>query len=94
MKLSEALNMGYGCGLEEVEECVDNIRGHALNLFLYPEIKAELTELYAEYELFKKGELILDMDSIKKSAMKWKSEYEQQIRADYASRWDRQLPQK
>ena len=39
MKLSEALNMGYGCGLEEVEECIDNIRGHAPNLFLYAEIK-------------------------------------------------------
>ena len=79
MKLSEALNMGYGCGLEEVEECIDNIRSHSPSLFLYTEINAELTELYAEYELFKRGELILDMDSIKKSAMKWKSEYEQQI---------------
>ena len=79
MKLSEALDMGYGCGLEEVDECIKNIRAHAPNLFLYSEINAELTELYAEYELFKKGELIIDMDSIKKSAMKWQSEYEQQI---------------
>ena len=79
MKLSEALNMGYGCGLEEVEECIDNIRAHAPSLFLYTEIYTELTELYAEHELFKKGELILDTVSIKKLAMKWKSEYEQQI---------------
>ncbi len=54
MKIKEALEIGIGCGLETVGECVYNIELHAPSLFSYGDLPKELNELRTEEsELYK-----------------------------------------
>lgn len=48
MKLYEACDIGYTCGLETIGECVDNISVHAYNIFGVDEAPTELNELFKE----------------------------------------------
>lgn len=48
MKVREALEIGYSCGLETVGEAVDYITIHSMNIFAYDDITDELQELYRE----------------------------------------------
>lgn len=48
MKLNDALNMGYECGLVTVREALANVEMHAGSLFCYEDIEKELEELYNE----------------------------------------------
>jgi|SaaInlStandDraft_4_1057021.scaffolds.fasta_scaffold13543_4 hypothetical protein len=48
MKLDQALRIGKECGMETVQEALANIQGHAMNMFPYSEIDAELVELYLD----------------------------------------------
>lgn len=50
MKLQQALEIARSCGLETVGEAILNIKMHSTSLFAYPELDAELKELYAEAE--------------------------------------------
>ena len=50
MKLKECIDLGLECGLYSIEECLDNIEIHCMNLFSYSEIERELGELLYEYE--------------------------------------------
>jgi len=50
MKLDAAIALGDACGLETIEECVCNVEMHAMSLFLYSEVEAELKELQDEWE--------------------------------------------
>ena len=54
MTLQDAISIGKDCGLETVEECVDNIGFHSTMLFEYSNITAELEELIHEYKKYKK----------------------------------------
>ena len=54
MKLAECLELGKGCGLDTIDECVLNVEMHATMLFPYSEIKRELEELYEEVKEVRK----------------------------------------
>ena len=54
MKLEEAIRIGKGVDLTTIEECVDAIHSHAPQLFPYSKINEELSELYEEYDNYKK----------------------------------------
>lgn len=61
MKLKDALEMGYDCGLETVEEAIINIELHASNLFPYQDIAKELDELYNEVQGINNNAHIIDV---------------------------------
>lgn len=48
MKLREACDIGYACGLETVDEAVLNIEIHASNIFSYADAASEIYELMEE----------------------------------------------
>lgn len=48
MKLREACDIGYACGLETVDEAVLNIEIHAPNIFPYDDAATEIYELIQE----------------------------------------------
>lgn len=48
MKLREACDIGYACGLETVDEAVLNIEIHAANIFNYGDAASEIYELMEE----------------------------------------------
>ena len=54
MKLEEAVRIGKGVDLTTIEECVDAIHSFAPQLFPYSKINDELSELYEEYDNYKK----------------------------------------
>lgn len=56
MTLKAALDIGIGCGLETVDECIYNIELHAVNLFEYSKINDELAELRMELQRFDCGD--------------------------------------
>lgn len=58
MKLISALQLGYGCGMKTVDDCLNNVHLHAMNLFPYEKMSAEESELAAE---FKASGISLDM---------------------------------
>lgn len=49
MKLKDACDIGLDCGLETTGEAVMNIELHAISIFNYDQIPAEIAELRAEY---------------------------------------------
>lgn len=49
MKLVSALQLGYGCGMKTVDDCLYNVHLHAMNLFPYDEMAAEESELATEF---------------------------------------------
>ena len=54
MTLQEAVRIGKGLDLTTIEECVDAIHSHAPQLFPYSKMNEELSELYEEYDDYKK----------------------------------------
>ena len=54
MKLEEAVRIGKGVDLTTIQECVDAIHSFAPQLFPYSKINDELSELYEEYDNYKK----------------------------------------
>ena len=54
MTLQEAVRIGKGLDLTTIEECVDAIHSHAPQLFPYSKMNEELSELYEEYDNYKK----------------------------------------
>lgn len=62
MKLKEACEIAYACGLETIDEAVLFIETHTTSLFSYYDAAAELAELSMDYRLFRnQGILILDL---------------------------------
>ena len=55
MTLEEAVRIGKGVDLTTIEECVDAIHSFAPQLFPYSKINDELSELYEEYDNYKKN---------------------------------------
>jgi hypothetical protein len=55
-----------------VDEAVDYIKSVSIFLFKRDEIGFELAELDRDYELYKKGQLILNMDVILKEVLEIK----------------------
>ena len=51
MKLKTACEIGIDCGLKTLKEAVFNIDMHAISIFSYDRIAAELNELYKEFNL-------------------------------------------
>lgn len=49
MTLFEACELGYECGLNTLEEAYNNVTFHAMSLFSYDKIDAELQELDEAY---------------------------------------------
>jgi len=66
MHLEAAVRIGRFCGLTTIDECLNNIELHYLQLIPYTEINKEVKELNEEYALYLKGELILDIEKIDK----------------------------
>ena len=54
MTLEEAVRIGKGVDLTTIEECVNNIHSFSPQLFPYSKINDELSELYEEYDNYKK----------------------------------------
>ena len=54
MTLQEAVRIGKGVDLTTIQECVDAIHSFAPQLFPYSKINDELSELYEEYDNYKK----------------------------------------
>ena len=48
MKLQEAIEIGKECGLETIEECINNVTFHSTSFFAYDELEAECDELYED----------------------------------------------
>ena len=62
MKLRDACEIAYACGLETIDEAVLFIETHTTSLFSYYDAAAELAELNMDYKLFRNhGILILDL---------------------------------
>ena len=62
MKLKDACEIAYACGLETIDEAVLFIETHTTSLFSYYDAAAELAELNMDYKLFRnQGILILDL---------------------------------
>jgi len=55
MKLEVAVRIGKGVNLTTIEECVNNIHSFSPQIFPYNKINEELTELYEEYDNYKKN---------------------------------------
>lgn len=66
MKLEKAIECGYACGLNTIEECIGNIEHYAMHIFKYDEIAEELRELGREYGEYLAGNLTFDIDTIHK----------------------------
>jgi hypothetical protein len=49
VNLGKAAEMGYVCGLNTLDEAVDNVYMHATQLFYWPHIELELRSLYEDY---------------------------------------------
>ena len=45
MEYKQAMELGRECGLESVNEFIDNVIIHSPSLFKYPEIGKEITEM-------------------------------------------------
>ena len=45
MKLKQAVEMGLECGLGTIEEAIENVVIHSLNLFPYSEFNKQIDEL-------------------------------------------------
>tara|TARA_R110000851_G_scaffold313166_1_gene474669 strand:+ start:109 stop:321 length:213 start_codon:yes stop_codon:yes gene_type:complete len=54
MKLEEAIRIGKELDFTTVQECVDSIHSFSPQLFPYSKINEELSELYEEYDSYKK----------------------------------------
>jgi hypothetical protein len=54
MTLQEAVRIGKGVDLTTIEESVNNIHSFSPQIFPYSKINEELTELYEEYNNYKK----------------------------------------
>lgn len=50
MTLKNCLEIGIDCGLQIISEAILNIEIHAISIFPYSELNAELTQLYREKE--------------------------------------------
>lgn len=64
MKLRDALEMAYICGLHTALEAVRNVDHHSGSLFAHIDTLDELTELYCEYEALPPGRdtlLVVDL---------------------------------
>ncbi len=62
MKLKDACEIAYVCGLETIDEAVLFVETHTTSLFSYYDAAAELAELNMDYKLFRnQGILILDL---------------------------------
>ena len=62
MKLKEACEIAYACGLETIDEAVLFIETHTTSLFSYYDTMFELAELNSDIKLIKnKGIYILDL---------------------------------
>jgi hypothetical protein len=62
MKLRDACEIAYACGLKSIDEAVLFIEMHTTSLFSYYDAAAELAELNMDYKLFRnQGILILDL---------------------------------
>lgn len=48
MKLKEACDIGYACGLSTVDEAILNVEIHCSNIFSYADATLELYELHEE----------------------------------------------
>ena len=48
MKLKEACDIGYACGLSTVDEAILNVEIHCSNIFSYGDATLELYELHEE----------------------------------------------
>ena len=55
MTLEEAVRIGKGVDLTTIEECVNNIHSFSPQIFPYTKINEELSELYEEYDNYKKN---------------------------------------
>lgn len=61
MKLNDALETAVVCGLETVDEAVNNITRHAMNLFGYDKVAEEILELQREAAEYPEGTLVRDI---------------------------------
>jgi len=50
MKLKTAIEIAKDCGLKTVDEAMDNINYHAMNVFAYENITKELKEMYDDFK--------------------------------------------
>ena len=68
MKLDTCLEFAYNCGLSTVGEAYCNISQHAMSLFPYDDIHAEITELFDDIEEqeVRFNDLVLDLIPIEK----------------------------
>jgi hypothetical protein len=66
MNLKECFKIAEACGLTTVGEAFDNVRIHAINIFVYDEITEELQELVDEIDSLKlkRKDLIEDVKNI------------------------------
>ncbi|WP_055128442.1 3'-5' exonuclease [Pseudomonas mediterranea] len=56
----DTLKMAYACGLTRVDEAIDNIRRHAMQLYPYPEIPRREKDLEDAFVGYEGSELVLD----------------------------------
>ena len=61
MKVIDACLIGEDCGLTTIEEAIRNIQIHAVSLFTFDDLEAELIELEEDSENYSEDALIVDI---------------------------------
>jgi hypothetical protein len=76
MKLRNCVLMGLFCGLETIEECVDNYIMHYTQCIAYTHLDEENKELNDDLVAYKAGDLVIDWDELRILNNKALKEYE------------------
>ncbi len=50
MNLRSAIEMGFVCGLTTIDESINNVLLHVMNLFYWPHIELEVRDLLEDYQ--------------------------------------------
>ena len=61
MKVIDACLIGEDCGLTTIEEAIRNIQIHAVSLFTFDDLEAELIELEEDSKNYSEDALIVDI---------------------------------
>ena len=75
VKLETAIRMGFACGLDTVDQCLDFIDTHYWHVVPNTEWRKEQSELYKEEELYYLGKLKLDLEKIKQEVIEEENKF-------------------
>ena len=75
VKLETAIRMGFACGLNTVDECINFADLHYWHVVPTTVWHKERSELYKEEELYYEGKLKLDLEKIKQEVIEEENKF-------------------